>query len=104
MSISVKVPCNFYHTKHTISNDSLIFLALINRTSPDILCSSMGNSCKFSLHPLYAKQKRVIHLVCKTGYLGHTAEFSNSSYALLFYHFMKYEIAIFTHKIYHRQS
>ena len=60
-----------------------------------------GNAYKSNLHPFYVKQKRIIRLVCKTGYLEHTVELLNSLYVLHFYDFMKYKIAIFMYKVFH---
>ena len=42
-----------------------------------------GNAYKSHLHPSYVNQKRVIRLVCKTGYLEHTVELLKSLYILL---------------------
>ena len=51
---------------------------------------------------LYVEQKRVIRLVCKTGYLEHTAELFKSLYVLPFYDLVKYKIAIFMYKVFHK--
>ena len=51
---------------------------------------------------MYVIQKRVIRLVCKTGYIEHTAELFTSLYVLPFYDLMKYKIAIFMYKVYHK--
>ena len=47
-------------------------------------------------------KKRVIRLVCKTGYLEHTVELLKSLYVFHFYDLMKYKIAIFIYKAYHK--
>ena len=47
-------------------------------------------------------KKRVIRLVCKTGYLEHTAELFKSLYVLPFYDLVKYKIAIFMYKVFHK--
>ena len=57
---------------------------------------------KSNLHPLYVKQKHVIRLACKTGFLEHTAELFKSLYVLPFYDLIKYKIAIFMYKAYHK--
>ena len=57
------------------------------------------NALKSNLHPLYVKQKRVMRLVCKTGYLEHTAELFKSLYVLPFYDLIKYKIAIFMYSL-----
>ena len=54
-----------------------------------------GNACKSNLYPSYDKQRHVIRLVCKTGYLEHTVELFKSLYVLPFYDLIKYKIAIF---------
>ena len=62
----------------------------------------LDNAYKSNLHPLYVRQKRVIRLVCKTGYLEHTVELFNSLYVLPFYDLIKYKIAIFLYKVFHK--
>ena len=47
-------------------------------------------------------KKRVIPLVCKTGYLEHTAELFESLYVLHFYDLIKYKIAIFMYKVFYK--
>ena len=47
------------------------------------------------------KKKSAIRLVCKTGYLEHTAELLKSQYVLSFYDLIKYKIAIFMYKVNH---
>ena len=89
--------------KHIVNKDSLSFLynSLIE---PHLTyCVEVwGNAYKSNLHPLYVKQKRVIRLVCKTGYLEHTAELFKSLNVLPFYDLIKYKIAIFMYKVFHK--
>ena len=47
----------------------------------EVWCSAY----KYSLQPLCVKQKHVIHLLRKTGYLEHTAELFRSFYMLCFH-------------------
>ena len=61
-----------------------------------------GNAYKSNLHTLYVKQKRVIRLVCKTGYLEHTVELFKSLYVLPFYDLIKHKIAIFMYNVFHK--
>ena len=72
--------------KHIVNKDSLSFL-YTSLIEPHLTyCVEVwGNAYKSDLRPLYAKQKRVISLVCKTGYLEHTAELLQSLYELPFY-------------------
>ena len=67
------------HIKHIVNKDSLSFL-YSSLIEPHLTyCIEVwGNACKCNLHPLYVKQKRVILLVCITGYLEHTAELLKS--------------------------
>ena len=84
------------HIKHILSKDSLRFFASKDLT----YCVEVyGNAYKSNLYPSYVKQKRVIHLVCKTGYLEHTAELSKIVYVLPFYDLTKYKIAKLLYKV-----
>ena len=89
--------------KHIVNKDSLGFL-YTSLIEPHLTyCVEVwGNAYKSNLHPLYVKQKRVIRLVCKTGYLEHTAELFKSLYVLPFYDLVKYKIAIFMYKVFHK--
>ena len=60
-----------------------------------------GNAYKSNQHPLYVKQKHVIRLVCKTGYLEHTVELFKSLYVHPFYELIKYKIDIFIYTVYY---
>ena len=88
--------------KHIVNKDSLSFL-YTSLIEPHLTyCVEVwGNAYKSNLHPLYVKQKRVIRLVCKTGYLDHTAELFKSLYVLPFYDLVKYKIAIFLYNVFH---
>ena len=89
--------------KHIVNKDSLRFL-YTSLIEPHLTyCVEVwGNAYKSNLHPLYVKQKRVIRLVCKTGYLEHTAELFKSLCVLPFYDLVKYKIAIFMYKVFHK--
>ena len=89
--------------KHIVNKDSLSFL-YTSLIEPHLTyCVEVwGNAYKSNLHPLYVKQKRVIRLLCKTGYLEHTAELFKSLYVLHFYDLIKYKIAIFMYKVFHK--
>ena len=89
--------------KHIVSKESPSFLHT-SLIEPHItFCVEVwSNAYKSNLHPLYIKQKHVIRLVCKTGYLEHTAEWSKNLYVLPFYDLIKYKIAIFMYKVYHK--
>ena len=89
--------------KHIVNKDSLCFL-YTSLIEPHLTyCVEVwGNVYKSNLQPLYAKRKRVIRLVCKTGYLEHIAELVKSLYVLPFHDLIKYKIAIFTYKVFHR--
>ena len=86
--------------KHIVNKDSISFL-YISLIEPHLtyFVEVWGNACKSNLHPSYVEQKRVIRLVCKTGYLEHTVELSKSLYVLPFYDLIKYKIAIFMYKV-----
>ena len=89
--------------KHIVSKESLSFL-YTSLIEPHLTYSVevWGSTYKSNLHPLYVKQKRVIRLVCKTGYLEHTVELFKSLYVLPFYDLIKYKIGIFMYKVYHK--
>ena len=88
--------------KHIVNKDSLSFL-YTSLIEPHLTyCVEVwGNAYKSNLHPLYVKQKRVIRLVCKTGYLEHTV-YMYVLYVLPFYDLIKYKIAIFMYKVFHK--
>ena len=81
--------------KHIVIKVSLSFLLYSLIESHLTYCVEVfRNAYKSNLQPIYAKQKRVIRLVCKTGYLEHSAEFISSLYVLPFYDFIIYKLAI----------
>ena len=89
--------------KHIVNKDSLSFL-YTSLIEPHLTyCVEVwGNAYKSNLHSLYVKQKRVICVVCKTSYLEHTAELFKSLYVLPFYDLLKYKMAIFMYKVFHK--
>ena len=89
--------------KHIVNKDSISFL-YTSLIEPHLTycVDVLGNAYKHNLHPSYVIQKRVIRLVCKTGYLKHTVELFRSLYVLPFYDFIKYKIAIFMYKVFHK--
>ena len=75
---------------HIVSKESLSFLySSLIETHITYCVEVWGNASNSNLHPLHAKQKRVIRLVCKTGYLEHTVELLRSLHVLPFYDLMK---------------
>ena len=89
--------------KHIVNKDSLRFLYTSLIEPRLTYCVEVwGNAYKSNLHPLYVKEKRVIRLLCKTGYLEHTAELFKSLNVLPFYDLVKYKIAIFMYKVFHK--
>ena len=90
-------------TTNIVDKESLSFLyASLIEPHLTYCVEVWGNACKSNLHPLYVKQKRVIRLVCKTGYLEHTVELFKSMYVLPFYDLLRYKIAIFMYKVFHK--
>ena len=61
-----------------------------------------SNVYKSNLNPLYVKQKHLIRLITKSGYMDHTANRLQSMNILPFFHLIKYMIAIFMYKLYHK--
>ena len=99
----VKFTAIINRIRHIANKESLCFLyASLIEPHLTYCVEVWGNAYKSNLHPLYVKEKRVIRLVCKTGYLEHTVESLNSLHVLPFYDLIKYKIAIVMYAVFHK--